>query len=61
MKVSTENNNNFGYEEITILVGIFQMEQMQDICKGSGGPLERTQGSATRPTRAEVAKILFDR
>ena len=28
---------------------IFQMEQMQDICKGSIGPLERTEGSATRP------------
>jgi hypothetical protein len=24
------------------------MEQMQDICKGSVGPLERTHGSATR-------------
>jgi hypothetical protein len=22
---------------------------MQDICRGSVGPLERTQGSATRP------------
>jgi hypothetical protein len=28
---------------------IFQMEQMQDICRGSVGPLERTQGSATHP------------
>ena len=28
---------------------IFQMEQMQDICRASAGPLERTQGSATRP------------
>jgi hypothetical protein len=25
------------------------MEQMQDICRGSVGPLERTEGSATRP------------
>jgi hypothetical protein len=25
------------------------MEQMQDICRGSVGPLERTQGSAMRP------------
>jgi hypothetical protein len=25
------------------------MEQMQDICRGLVGPLERTQGSATRP------------
>jgi hypothetical protein len=25
------------------------MEQMQDICRGSVGPLERTQGSATHP------------
>jgi hypothetical protein len=25
------------------------MEQMQDICRGSVGLLERTQGSATRP------------
>jgi hypothetical protein len=29
---------------------IFQMEQMQDICSGSIGPLERTEGSATRPS-----------
>jgi hypothetical protein len=29
-------------------LSIFQMEQMQDICRGSVGPLERTQGSATR-------------
>ena len=25
------------------------MEQMQDICRGSVGPLERTEESATRP------------
>ena len=25
------------------------MEQRQDICRGSVGPLERTEGSATRP------------
>ena len=34
------------------------MEHMQDICKGSVGPLERTQGSAMHP---KVAKILLDR
>jgi hypothetical protein len=26
------------------------MEQMQDICRGSVGPLERAEGSATRPS-----------
>jgi hypothetical protein len=31
------------------IVNNFQMEQMQDMCMGSVGPLERTQGSATRP------------
>ena len=29
---------------------IFHMELMQDICRGSVGPLERTEGSATRPS-----------
>ena len=36
------------------------MEQMQDICRGSVGPLERTQGSATRPN-SEFANMLLDR
>jgi hypothetical protein len=40
---------------------IFQMEPMQDICRGSVGPLERTQEVLRLQTRAEVAKILFDR
>ena len=37
---------------------IFQMEQMQDICRGSVGPLERTQGSATRPNSRWICKYL---
>jgi hypothetical protein len=37
------------------------MEPMQDICRGSVGPLERTQEVLRLQTRAEVAKILFDR
>jgi hypothetical protein len=37
---------------------IFQMEQMQDICRGSVGPLERTQGSATRPNSLWSGKYL---
>jgi hypothetical protein len=40
---------------------IFQMEQMQDICSGSVGPLARTQGSATRPSSRWSGKILLDR
>ena len=33
-----------------------EMEQMQDICRGSVGPLERTQGSATRPNSRWICK-----
>ena len=40
---------------------IFQMEQMQDICRGSVGPLERTQGSATRPNSRWSGKDFLDR
>ena len=32
------------------------MEQMQDICRGSVGPLERTKGSATRPNSCLIGK-----
>jgi hypothetical protein len=37
-------------EKEELKCSIFQMEQMQDICSGSVGPLERTEGSATRPS-----------
>jgi hypothetical protein len=37
------------------------MEQMQDICRGSVGPLERTKEVLRVQIRAEVANILLDR
>ena len=37
-------------------IEVKQMEQMQDICRGSVGPLERTQGSATRPNSRWICK-----
>ena len=39
-----------------IEVKFFQMEQMQDICRGSVGPLERTQGSTTHPNSRWICK-----
>jgi hypothetical protein len=36
------------------------MEQMQDICRGSVGPLERTKEVLRVQIRAEVANILLD-
>jgi hypothetical protein len=40
---------------------IFQTEQMQmqDICRESVGPLERTQGSATSPNSRWICKYVF--
>jgi hypothetical protein len=35
------------------------MEQMQDICRGSVGPLERTEGSSTSTDLSEEKSIFI--
>ena len=43
-------------EKDELMWSSFQMQQMQDICRGSVGPLEWTQGSATHPKSRWICK-----
>jgi hypothetical protein len=59
MKVSMENDNNFGYEKITILVD--NMPLSWTVVRDQLDRWNELREVLRVQTRAEVAKILFDR